>query len=198
MKIGINPLLSWFSRKQKNEAEGRAAPAPLPEDVPHSVREAYGQACFLLQSSPWASGALSRYALQKTIRDFWHLAPDEQGTIAAELDLISDRLPEETLASIQCVRQFGSIDSQLSRDRDMMVETSVDEARVLIALLQLLSREWYEARRKRQAHLEAIHAMIEQVAAGHGDPAGGEAAAFAPPQASGSPAADASEPGTAS
>jgi hypothetical protein len=136
----------------------------LPKGVPDSVQEAYEQACFLLAHSPRASGALSRYALQKIIRDFWQLPADQYGTIAQELDLVSGRLPPETQESIASVRGFGSIDAQLSQDRDLLVEATAGEAKLMIALVQLLSREWYEDRRRRQVHRDAIRAMAAETA----------------------------------
>ncbi|MDA7948800.1 MAG: DUF4145 domain-containing protein [Hyphomicrobiaceae bacterium] len=132
-----------------------------PSDVPEKVQDAYGQALFLVERSPRASGALSRYCLQQIIRDFWDIDPKKQGLLAEELDLISDMIAEETRSSIQCVRDFGSIDYHFSQDRDMMVDTTIEEARMLLALVQLLFQEWYAERYKRKTRCETITRMAE-------------------------------------
>lgn len=132
-----------------------------PSDVPEKVQDAYGQALFLVERSPRASGALSRYCLQQIIRDFWDIQPKKQGMLSDELDHISSMIAEETRDSIQCVRDFGSIDYHFSQDRDMMVDTTVEEARMLLALVQLLFQEWYAERYKRKTRCETIRRMAE-------------------------------------
>ena len=128
---------------------------------PRKVQDAYGQALFLVERSPRASGALSRYCLQQIIRDFWGLEAKNQGLLSDELDFISEMIAEETRDSIQCVRDFGSLDYHFSQDRDMMVDTTVEEARMLLALVQLLFQEWYAERYKRKTRYETIRRMAE-------------------------------------
>ena len=43
-----------------------------------------------------------------------------------------------------------------------MVETTTGEAKILIAMLQLLIQEWYGERHKRQCRLEAIRSLVQQ------------------------------------
>ena len=146
------------------ETNGNQPPAQrptAPSDVPEKVQDAYGQALFLVERSPRASGALSRYCLQQIIRDFWDIEPKKQGMLSDELDHISGMIAEETRDSIQCVREFGSIDYHFSQDRDMMVDTTVEEARMLLALVQLLFQEWYAERYKRKTRCETIRRMAE-------------------------------------
>lgn len=134
----------------------------FPEEIPEDIREAYEQACFLLQRCPKASGALSRYCLQQLARDFWELPASERGTLSAEFSLLSDRVLAETQESINYIRKFGSIESHLTKDRDLMVETTVDEAKMLIALVQLLVQEWYVDRKKRQSRCNTIKMMVDK------------------------------------
>ncbi|MDH3579090.1 MAG: hypothetical protein OEM91_00500 [Hyphomicrobiales bacterium] len=159
--LGLKNLFHLGASEQAKECDQQAQRPSLPADVPENAREAYAQAHFLVQRSPRASGALSRYCLQQMVHDFWQLSADEKGTLSSEFKQISDRLSLETLSSIECIREYGSIDSQLSQDRDMMVDTTVDEAKLLIALVQLLIQEWYMERSRRQKRCDAIRQLVE-------------------------------------
>lgn len=145
-----------------DQGDKKVAGPSIPADVSEDVREAFSQALFLVERSPRASGALSRYCLQQIVRDFWKIPTGKQGTLTTEFNLISGRMSEETLSSIDCVRQHGTIDTHFSKDRDMMVETTVDEARMLIALVQLLIQEWFVERHNREKRLIAITRMAAQ------------------------------------
>lgn len=141
------------SKKPHKEETKFAAP---PEEVPESVKETYGQACFLIDVSPKAGGALARNCLQQIIYDFWKTSPKAKGTLSAELDSLSSKLPPETKGSIEFVRNFGNIDDQLAEDVNMMVDTSVAEAKMLVALIQILFQDWYLERRSRQERHERL------------------------------------------
>lgn len=156
--LALNFLRRW-TRGQSAQNHQQAAALSLPAEVPERIREAYEQAAFLLQHSPRASGALSRYCLQQLVRHYWELSADEKGPLSSELDRISDRLFPETQASIDCVRQFSSIESQLSQHRDVMVDTTVEEAKILIVLVKVLAQEWYVERSNRQKHYDTIRTM---------------------------------------
>jgi len=121
----------------------------LPDYIPENVREAYRQACFLTKVSPRASAALARSCLQIMIRDFWGLTRQKQGNLASELDHISPKLAPETAASIDAVRQAGSIDDHLQEDTDRLVDADLGEARLLIALTEVLFIDWYIESRER-------------------------------------------------
>lgn len=159
--VKLNSFWRWLSGETKPSSQRVRVPS-LPPGVPDNAREAYSQARFLVERSPKASGALSRYCIQQIVRDFWKLSADRAVTVASDLDQISDLVSAETRASINCVRQFGSIESQLSQDRDLMVETTAGEAKILIAMLHLLVQEWYGERHNRQCRLEAIRSMVKQ------------------------------------
>lgn len=147
---------------QVEESDQQVPRLSFPAEIPENIREAYEQACFLLKRCPKASGALSRYCLQQIARDFWQLPNAERGTLSEEFSLLSDRVLAETQASITYIRKFGTIESQLKKDRDLMVETTVDEAKMLIALVQLLVQEWYVDRQKRQSRCNTIKLMVEE------------------------------------
>lgn len=135
-----------------------------PAEVPDAVKDAYSQACFLIDVSPRAAGALARDCLQKMVYDFWKIAPRNKGALSEELDYIASKVPDETQSSIKHVRAFGSIEKQLSEDVNMMVETSASEAKMLVALIQTLFQDWYMERRNRRERHETLKKMGQKLA----------------------------------
>ena len=134
-----------------------------PDYIPAKARMAYNQACVTLKVSPRASAALSRSCLQIMIRDFWSLTPAHQKTLESELNRITPKLTPETLASIDAVRKFGQIDSYLQEDVDLMVNASELEARLLIALVEVLFEDWYVDRRRRQGRADTLQEIISKL-----------------------------------
>ena len=141
----------------------RSSEKAQPYYIPEDVREAYHQACFLTEVSPKASAALARSCLQIMMRDFWSLTRPEQGNLASEFDRISPKLTPETVASIDAVRQAGRIDDHLQEDTDRLVDADSVEARLLIALVEVLFVDWYTARRERQGRSDALKAVIQEL-----------------------------------
>ena len=137
----------------------RAQPYYIPEDV----CEAYRQACFLTEVSPKASATLARSCLQIMIRDFWSLTRQKQGNLASELDHIYPKLAPETVASIDAVRQAGRIDDHFQEDTDRLVDADSGEARLLIALTEVLFVDWYTARRERQDRSDDLKAVVREL-----------------------------------
>ncbi len=127
----------------------RSRERALPYYIPEDVHEAYHQACFLTEVSPKASATFARSCLQIMIRDFWGLTRQKQGNLVSELDHISPKLAPETAASIDAVRQAGSIDDHLQEDTDRLVDADLREARLLIALTEVLFIDWYIESRER-------------------------------------------------
>jgi hypothetical protein len=127
------------------------------------VREAYRQACFLTEVSPKASAALARSCLQIMIRDFWSLTRQKQGNLASELDHIYPKLAPETMASIDAVRQAGRIDDHFQEDTDRLVDADSGEARLLIALTEVLFIDWYTERYERQGRSDALQAVVREL-----------------------------------
>jgi hypothetical protein len=97
------------------------------------------------------------------IRDFWSLTRQKQGTLASELDQISPKLAPETLASIDAVRQAGRIDDHLQEDTDRLVDANQVEARLLIALTEVLFVDWYSVRRERQGRFDDLKAVVQEL-----------------------------------
>ena len=135
----------------------------LPYYIPEDVHEAYRQACFLTEVSPKASAAFARSCLQIMIRDFWSLTHPKQGTLASELDHISPKLAPETLASIDAVRQAGRIDDHLQEVTNCLVDADSGEARLLIALTEVLFVDWYTERYERQGRSDDLKAVVREL-----------------------------------
>jgi hypothetical protein len=97
------------------------------------------------------------------IRDFWSLTHPTQGNLASELDHIYPKLAPETAASIDAVRQAGSIESYLQEDTNCLVEVNQVEARLLIALTEVLFVDWYTARYERQDRSDDLKAVVQEL-----------------------------------
>lgn len=155
LKIGTKRLLlPW--RKYKSED------VTTPQDVPDTVKTSYPQANILVDISPKASNAVSRYCLQAMIHDFWKLPPRNRGTLDSELRYISSKLAPETKESIEIVQKNGAIAAQFCEDVNMMVDTNVEEARLLIGLIEVLFKDWYLDRKNRELRCEELRKMADE------------------------------------
>ena len=152
---GRHTMLPWLKFKERDVS--------VPRDVPDTVKETYPQANFLVDISPKASNALSRYCLQVMIRDYWKLPPRKRGTLDAELRQISSMLSPETRESFEIVRKHGMVGAQLCEDVNMMVETTAEEARLLIGLIDVLFKDWYLDRKNRETRCEELRKIADEV-----------------------------------
>jgi len=152
-----------FARFGKWTLIPRSRDTVQPDYIPEDAREAYHQACALVEVSPKASAALARSCLQIMIRDFWSLTPQRQGTLASEFDYISPKLPPETQASIDAVRQIGRIDAYLQEDTNLIVDTDQVETCLLITLTEILFLDWYVDRHVRQGRADTLQTAIQEL-----------------------------------
>lgn len=125
----------------------------LPDYLPEQVSREYAEATQILPISPSAAAVLARRCLQAIVRDFWGV---KGNYLADELELIRDRVDEETWAAIDAVRRAGNIARHLEKGVNVMSDTDPDEPRMLLGLIELLIENWYVARRRRQQRLQAI------------------------------------------
>ncbi len=130
----------------------------FPDYVPKSVRDDYEEACKIKSLSPKASATLSRRCLQGLIRDFWQVS---KPTLFREIEEIRDRIDPDTWAAIDAVRQIGNIGAHMEKDINVIIEVDSEEAQLLIGLIEMLIKDWYVARHKRQEHLRQIVAAAE-------------------------------------
>jgi len=124
-----------------------------PEFVPKSILNDYREACLLLDLSPKASAALSRRCLQEMIRDYWGIKKD---TLGQELDELRRRVDPLTWQAIEAVRNFGRIGTHTERDLGLIHDAEPEEAQKLIALIEVLIKDWYLTRQERLERLNAL------------------------------------------
>lgn len=125
----------------------------LPNYVPEVIGREYAEAMQVLPVSPSASATLARRCLQAIVRDYWGV---KGNYLADELDLIQDRVDEETWQAIEAVRRSGNIALHFEKGVNVMTDTDADEPKLLIGLIDYLVENWYVARRRRQQRLASI------------------------------------------
>lgn len=150
MKIG-----NW-SRSSRSRARR------LPDYVPEHIKEAYYQACAVAEISPDASSTISRFCLQQMVRDFWSIPKAQRGTLDMEINLVSTKMPPETVESIGIATKFGNIGQAMTEDARRMVPTLPEEADMLIRLLETLVDDWYADREQRRLRTEALRRAADQ------------------------------------
>jgi hypothetical protein len=125
----------------------------FPSYVPTPILDDYEEACKIRDLSPKASATLSRRCLQGIIRDFWGIS---KSRLVDEIEGIRDKVDVDTWAAIDAVRKIGNIGAHMERDINVIVDVEPEEAELLIGLIEMLVKDWYIARHKRQEHLRAI------------------------------------------
>ena len=140
---------------------------PQPDFIPAVIVQDYTEACRIQHLSPKASATLSRRCLQGMIRDFTGVTKarlvDEINELRIQVDAGSapPGVTPESIDAIDAVRSVGNIGAHMEKQIDLIVEIEPGEAQTLIELIEMLFDEWYVARNKRQARLEAVKALSE-------------------------------------
>lgn len=78
---------------------------PVPEEVPETLSEDYGEAALTLNLSPKASAALSRRCLQMLLREY---AGAKQHNLSEQIDAVIPNLPAYVAESIDAIRNIGN------------------------------------------------------------------------------------------
>lgn len=141
--------------------EGAAKPQGT--HIPEAIVQDYEEACKIRDLSPKASATLARRALESIIRDFCG-APKQKnlnGIIKWLRDGVDNNTaPREVLPevidAIDAVRKIGNIGAHMEADHDLIVDVDKGEAQHLINLIEMLFKEWYDAREQRKARLAAV------------------------------------------
>lgn len=81
------------------------ARAPLPKEVTEPFASDYREACLVLADSPKASAALSRYCLQRILRE---VAGVKASDLSKEIDAVLPSLPSSIAAALDAVRVIGN------------------------------------------------------------------------------------------
>jgi len=125
----------------------------FPSYIPRAIIQDYEEACLIVDKSPKASATLARRCLQGMIRDFWEV---KKGRLVDEIEAIKEKVEPDVWDAIDVVRKVGNIGAHMEKDINVIVEVEPGEAEQLIALIEMLMKEWYIARNERQVRLEEI------------------------------------------
>ena len=125
----------------------------LPDYIPAPIKEDYMEACAIRDLSPKASATLSRRCLQGIIRDYWKITKHR---LVDEINALKDLTDIEIWQGIDAVRQIGNIGAHMEKDINVVLEVDPEEAQLLIGLIEMLIKDWYIARHKRQTHLQQL------------------------------------------
>jgi Txe/YoeB family toxin of Txe-Axe toxin-antitoxin module len=125
----------------------------FPEYIPAAIRSDYEEACKIRDLSPKASATLSRRCLQGIIRDYWSIV---RKRLVDEIEALREKVDADTWEAIDAIRKIGNIGAHMERDIDVIIDVDPQEAQLLIGLIEMLIKDWYIARHKRQEHLRLI------------------------------------------
>ena len=125
----------------------------FPSYIPKPILDDYLEACLVRDLSPKASATLSRRCLQGMIRDFWNI---QKPRLIDEVMELKSRVDPLTWDAIDAVRSVGNIGAHMEKDINVIIDVESDEAAKLIGLIELLIRDWYMLRHRRQTHLAEI------------------------------------------
>lgn len=128
----------------------------FPAYIPQAILDDYCEACLIRDLSPKASATLARRCLQGILRDFWQVRP---GRLVDEIEEIKPKVDPLAWDAIQAVRKIGNISAHMEKDINVIVDVDLDEAGLLIQLVETLLREWYIAREERQKRMGEIVAV---------------------------------------
>ncbi|UFH55381.1 DUF4145 domain-containing protein [Spirosoma sp. KNUC1025] len=145
-QIVENPLYSWLVKPQSRAKS-------FPSYIPQVITRDYEEACLICNLSPKASATLSRRCLQGIIRDFWGISKNR---LIDEIAEIQDKVDPLTWQAIDAIRKIGNIGAHMEKDINIIVDVEPQEAKLLIALIEVLFKDWYIARYEREQHLQTI------------------------------------------
>jgi len=130
----------------------------FPDYVPTAIVADYKEACLIRDLSPKASATLARRCLQGMIRDFWGIKKDR---LIAEIKAIENKVDPTTWAAIDAVRKIGNIGAHMEKDINLIIDVELNEAKLLIGLIETLINDWYIIRQKRQESMAEIIAAAK-------------------------------------
>ncbi|HDC4289510.1 TPA: DUF4145 domain-containing protein [Enterobacter cloacae] len=125
-----------------------------PDYIPASILSDYSEACAIVSLSPKASATLARRCLQGMIRDFWGVT--NKPNLHQEILAIEDRVDPIVWQAILDVKSIGNIGAHMEKDINLIIDVSVDEAELLIEMVEMLLDDWYVARHEKHQKLQRI------------------------------------------
>ncbi|NRF12526.1 DUF4145 domain-containing protein [Agrobacterium pusense] len=132
----------------------------VPASVPAEISITYIEAARIADISGRASAAMSRRCLQGMVRHFFDIPANKRGNLGAELAFVKDRIDPEMWDNLLAVSGVGDIGAHMDNNVDQIIDISPEEARILLALIESLFKEWYEAREKRERSSAALKEIL--------------------------------------
>jgi hypothetical protein len=74
---------------------------------------------------------------------------------------VAEKISPETRNAIETVRRFGDIDSYTHEDVRLMVDAKEEEAALLIDLVEIMFKDFYEDRHRRKERSDALCNLAE-------------------------------------
>jgi len=101
------------------------------------------------------------------IRDYWEITG--QRDLYHEISAIRDKVDPLTWNAMDAVRSVGNIGAHMGKDIDLIIDVDPGEANQLIALIEVLMKEWYIHRYERAEQMRSIHALANEKGAQRAD-----------------------------
>lgn len=138
--VNVRPPMTSFPNEKEWQVWPKGiARAPLSKEVPEVFANDYREACNTLADSPRASAAMSRFCLQRLLRE---KAGVRHGDLSSEIDqvLSSGALPSDLAADLDAIRAIGNFGAHpiKSKNTGEIVDVEPGEAEHLLTVLEEL------------------------------------------------------------
>ena len=137
------------------------ARAPLGKDVKDSFASDYREACNVLADSPRASAAMSRYCLQRLLRE---KAGVKHSDLSGEIDqvMVSKTLPSDLAEDLDAIRAIGNFAAHpiKSKNTGQIVDVEPGEAEHLLTVLEELFDFYFVRTAERAAKRAEINKKL--------------------------------------
>jgi hypothetical protein len=139
----------WRTKKWQWQLIPQSAAKDHHDCIPEPIIQDYEEARLIADKSPKASATLARRCLRGMIRNLWGV---NGGNLLEEIQIIKEKVKPDVWEAIDSVRNVGNIGAHMEKDINMIIDADHGEAKRLIALIEMLMKEWYFAQRERQNH----------------------------------------------
>ena len=94
------------------------------------------------------------------IRDFWGVS---ERTLNEEIDALKDKVNSFVFKAIHALREIGNIGAHMKHEKGIkeILDAAPGEAEALLAVIEILFKEWYISKHDREESLRGLVAMIE-------------------------------------
>lgn len=120
----------------------------FPDYIPRAILDDYEEACAIVTLSPKASATLSRRCLQGMIRDFWGISGKKR--LIDEIEALQDKVPPTQWKVLDSLRRIGNIGAHPENDINLIIDIEPTDAKKLIAVIELLIKQWYIERHEQE------------------------------------------------